>query len=313
MTLRHRSYKTRISDPEDFGLFFNCLTRRYLWDYDEDLLDLMIRIMDRYLTYFSQRTLICSIEDLTEGDRNIWRMERETVPENQQERYDHALMALVRRLKFIEQEEMDRGDEIPQRRSTTLPFRKSFLPDFLGLCVATLQYSYGRRTYMPGTCRDFILHNITLLSDAAIDRIIHELEDLLLNRPISAELGGVIETEEWDAFKVHLLRERIARDWFSASRVAAQEDPDAIPNMISDIGRLEAYPTESACLDALSRLDGIDCFLRDKACALKDRSSLSDQLDLAKKQLSQRAFTLWEKENAGKYVKVGPNLYRRSD
>ena len=40
--MKKTAYKTRIQNAEDFGLFFNCLTRRYLWNFDETLMDLII-------------------------------------------------------------------------------------------------------------------------------------------------------------------------------------------------------------------------------------------------------------------------------
>ena len=86
-----------IQDAEDFGLFFNCLTRRYLWDYDEELLDLIQRIMDRYLPYFSARTLICSIRDFAEGKDGVFCMCQQEKPKDQEERYFQALMQMVKR------------------------------------------------------------------------------------------------------------------------------------------------------------------------------------------------------------------------
>lgn len=97
-----KTFKTRIQDPENFGLFFNCLVRRYQWDFDEELLDLMIRVLDHYLLYFSRRTLICAIRDLADCHRVFYKETRVDVPEEQRERYDFTLKRMVKRFLSIE-------------------------------------------------------------------------------------------------------------------------------------------------------------------------------------------------------------------
>ena len=92
----------QIQDPDDFGLFFNCLTRRYLWYFEIDLLELMDRIVGRYLRYLNRRTLICSIRDLADVDKSIFRMDTVSVPEDQKEKYESVLMALIKRYLSIE-------------------------------------------------------------------------------------------------------------------------------------------------------------------------------------------------------------------
>lgn len=95
--MRKQKKAYTVQDAEDFGLFFNCLTRRYLWDYDEELLDLIQRIMDRFLPFFSVRTLICSIRDLAEGKDGVFCMCQKEKPKDQEERYLLALMQMVKR------------------------------------------------------------------------------------------------------------------------------------------------------------------------------------------------------------------------
>lgn len=102
-------YRARIRGSEDFGLFFNCLTRRYLWDFDEELLNLMIRTADRYLVYFSKRTLICAIRDLACEKDGIFCRRAEGKPDNQKERYGSLLMCMVRRYLSIEAGESTDG------------------------------------------------------------------------------------------------------------------------------------------------------------------------------------------------------------
>ena len=100
--MRKQKKAYTVQDAEDFGLFFNCLTRRYLWDYDEELLDLIQRIMDRFLPFFSVRTLICSIRDLAEGKDGVFCMCQKEKPKDQEERYLLALMQMVKRYLSME-------------------------------------------------------------------------------------------------------------------------------------------------------------------------------------------------------------------
>lgn len=61
--MKKTSIQNQNTECGGFRPFFNCLTRRYLWNFDETLMD---RIMDRYFSYFSMQTVICSIQDLVD-------------------------------------------------------------------------------------------------------------------------------------------------------------------------------------------------------------------------------------------------------
>lgn len=84
--------KTKIVEPEEFGLGFIYLTHQYKAAYEEKLLGLLERTCDEYLKYFSSRTLISSLRVLSPNslENNV------PVPEAQRERYDVLFCHLFR-------------------------------------------------------------------------------------------------------------------------------------------------------------------------------------------------------------------------
>lgn len=90
--------KTKIVCSEDFGLGFNCLTRRYKFFYEDVLLELMIRTCDEYLKYFSTRTLLCSLRSLAPNSCD----NDEPVPAWQEERYNKLFKGLFRQYVTLE-------------------------------------------------------------------------------------------------------------------------------------------------------------------------------------------------------------------
>lgn len=62
--LKWEAFKMRIYKAEDFGVAFNILAREYRRTADSELLKLMNKTCDKYLPYFSIRTLSCAVRDL---------------------------------------------------------------------------------------------------------------------------------------------------------------------------------------------------------------------------------------------------------
>ncbi len=84
----------RIKEAEDFGLGFNCMTRLYMDNYDEEILIDMIKLCEEYLKWFSHRTIICSLRDLVREYPFRWN--EEPVPESQVERCEALIKDLIR-------------------------------------------------------------------------------------------------------------------------------------------------------------------------------------------------------------------------
>ena len=45
-----------------------------------------------------------------------------------------------------------------------LPLKKKYVPLFYKVCNYMIDYSYGRHTYMPSTCRNFVKANMKIMS-----------------------------------------------------------------------------------------------------------------------------------------------------
>ena len=355
MPKQRKIYKTKIQDAEDFGLFFNCLTRRYLWDYDEELLDLILRIIDRYLPFFSARTLICSIRDLAEGKDGVFCECHKDKPEDQKERYHLALMQLVKRylslelhgstdkrwnavqirqlasegyftedhrpreqrmflskdafVQWVYDNHLDDNDGLPLWEGDLLPIKANFLQDFYSLCRACVQYSYGRTSYMPGACRDFIWKNIALFSDDGVRQIADEIDFRLDQFPMNFDNADHEETDSWRRYSRQLRRELLSREWSIKAQVLVQLEYDQYEDKIHRI-LAAVNDTEDEWIETWYQLDGIYRYLHSKDCSA-DKTEYKRLIRWAKRFAAKKANEIWEKEEGWKYIKVGPNLYMR--
>ena len=334
-------------------MFFNCLTRRYLWDYDEELLDLILRVIDRYLPYFSVRTLICSIRDLAEGKDGVFCECHKDKPVGQKERYNLVLMRLVKRylslelhgstdrhwnaaqirrlasegyftedhrprdqwmflskdafVQWVYDNHLDENDGIPLWEGDMLPIRADFLPDFYALCRACVQYSYGRISYMPSACRDFIWDNIALFSDDGVMQIADEINYRLKEFPVNYFYADKEETKAWTAYGRQLRRELLSREWSIKAQNLAQLEYAQYEDKIHRI-LVAVNDTEDEWIDTWYQLDGICRHLQNKDCS-GDKTEYKRFIRWAKRFAAHKAHEIWEKEEGWKYIKVGPNTY----
>ena len=84
----------KIKQAEDFGLGFNCMTRLYMDDYEEDILDDIIKVCEEYLKWFSLRTIVCSLRDLVREYPFYWSGKK--MPDEQVERYEKLIKDLTK-------------------------------------------------------------------------------------------------------------------------------------------------------------------------------------------------------------------------
>lgn len=354
MTEPRKTYKTKIKNAEGFGLFFNCLTRRYLWDYDEGLLNLVLRTMDRYLAYFSIRTLICSIRDLAAGKDGVFCECHEEKPKEQEDRYNLALMRLVKRYLSIElrgstdkrwnamrirelasegefteyyrsrenwtfpskdafeqwvyDNNLDVSDDIPGWEGELLPIKADYLSDFCRLCIACVQYSFGRTSYMPSACREFIWDNIALFSDDGLERLVNEIDNRLERFPDINDYSTIEEIQAWKLYSKRLHREIHSRNWAVKAAALAQMDYGQFEDWIHQVLAAIGTGTEDEWVDVWYQMDGIYRYLREKNCSA-DKKEHKRLIRWAKRFAAQKTHEVWEREEGWKYIKVGPNTY----
>ena len=92
-----------------------------------------------------------------------------------------------------------------------LPIKDSFLQTFFQVCYDMVQYSYGRHTYMPSTCRSFVHDNIILISDKNLQVLIDYLQGRNADRPKEESISDRIDSETWQHMLVDLQGEMMNR------------------------------------------------------------------------------------------------------
>ena len=64
-----------------------------------------------------------------------------------------------------------------------LPLKKEYVLLFYKVCNYMIDYSYGRHTYMPSTCRSFVKANMEIISDDALTDVLECLKRRNANIP----------------------------------------------------------------------------------------------------------------------------------
>lgn len=204
-----------INHAEDFGVAFNMAIRMYMRNKEERLLTLLIGVKDRYISYFSIRTLSCAIRDL----QPCTEIFGDPIPNDQKECYENLLKELVRyyinlnRLninhdyyikdfgiqhnllpglyedtkfktfeelrKWIIDNELEEKVSFDKTEYERLPISEDFLDQLDELCVELIKYSDGRLSYMPSLAEGFIIANLSLLSKDIIKKILEMVEHSL--------------------------------------------------------------------------------------------------------------------------------------
>lgn len=244
----------RIKSAEDFGLGFNCMTRLYMANYEEEILDDMFQVCKEYLKYFSSRTIVCSLRDLVED--YSWSRSNQVMPENQKERYENLIAILTKQGISKEREKSRYRDEKMQimsfindvgfqgsiygkgrnltnedvylwimennlneeveikspSKQEELPIKKKNIPLFYKVCNYMIRYSYGRHTYMPGTCRDFIKDNMDIFTDEALQQILSDLTERNANIPEGEPAIYKIDSRTWVYMQNELEAELLVRE-----------------------------------------------------------------------------------------------------
>ena len=211
-------------------------------------------------------------------------------------------------IQWVYENHLEENDGLPLWKGNLLPIRADFLPDFYAFCRACVQYTYGRISYMPGTCRDFIWDNIALFSDDGIRQIVDEIEYRLKKFPAANySAADKEETKAWTAYSRQLRRELLSREWcLKASELVSldySQYEDTIHKILTAIN-----DTEDEWIDTWYRMDGIYRYLKSKDCCT-DKEEYKRLLRWAKRLAAQKAHETWEKEEGWKYIKVGPHTY----
>lgn len=343
--------KRQIKNAEDFGLGFNCMTRLYMNGYDEQILIDMIKLCEEYLKWFSRRTIICSLRDLAKESPLYWR--DEPVPENQTERYETLIEALIRQVigkekKAFHDRELQNivdnvfgeigvidsrwGKEKNFDRDTfyqwvtennlaedvvikevkedeILPLKKKCVPLFYKVCNYMIYYSYGRHTYMPSTCRDFVKENMELMSDKALKDIVEYLCKRNADIPEDESVLDRIDSETWIGMQEELEAELLTRRLFDLAREKAGNKKE-IEKLLNELTDLDSLHTQKDCIHMYHQLMGIERYLETMPDDVY-RQRLLKQVEKVKKAIAEKRWEFFEKEEGDNYEKIGEGVYRR--
>lgn len=188
------------------------MTRRYMDRYDEEILVDMIVLCEEYLKWSRHRTIICSLRDLIREYPFSWN--EKPVPENQAERYGALIKDLIQqavgkekqRARYRElQEIVNRvedglAEEVAikeVKEDEIIPLKKKYVPLFYKVCNYMIDYSYGRHTYMPSTCRSFVKANMELMSDEELMGIVDYLKKRNADIPEVESAIDKIDSDNW--------------------------------------------------------------------------------------------------------------------
>ena len=188
-----------------------------------------------------------------------------------------------------------------------LPLKKKYVPLFYKVCNYMIDYSYGRHTYMPSTCRSFVKANIELMSDEALTDIVDYLKERNADIPENESAFDKIDSDNWIYMQEDLNAELLTRQMF----YNAQEKggcKQKLKKLLKELLDLDSLHTQKDCLHMYYQLMGIERYL---VSVPKNVKSLLKQVELAKKLIGEKRVEFFEKEEGHLYEKIGEGIYQR--
>ncbi len=199
--------------------------------------------------------------------------------------------------------------EIKEIQDDVLPLKKKFVPVFYKVCNYMIYYSYGRHTYMPSTCRDFVKANMDIMSDEVLQDIVNYLKKENANIPPDERAIDKIDSDNWIEMQEDLEAELLSRRMFYKAQEKAGNVQE-LKLLLNELLDLESLHTQKDCLHMYHQLKGIERYLVSISEELKVKSLLK-QVELAKKEIGKKCVIFFEKEEGHLYEKIGEGIYQR--
>lgn len=190
-----------------------------------------------------------------------------------------------------------------------LPLKKKCVPLFYKVCNYMIYYSYGRHTYMPSTCRDFVKENMELMSDKALKDIVEYLNKRNADIPEDESALDRTDSETWIGMQEELEAELLTRRLFDLAREKAGNKKE-IEKLLNELTDLDSLHTQKDCIHMYHQLMGIERYLE----TIPDdvyRQRLLKQVEKVKKAIAEKRWEFFEKEEGDNYEKIGEGVYRR--
>lgn len=190
-----------------------------------------------------------------------------------------------------------------------LPLKKKSVPLFYKVCNYMIYYSYGRHTYMPSTCRDFVKENMELMSDKALKNIVEYLCKRNADIPEDESVLDRIDSETWIGMQEELEEELLTRRLFDLAREKAGNKKE-IEKLLNELTDLDSLHTQKDCIHMYHQLMGIERYLETMPDDVY-RQRLLKQVEKVKKAIAEKRWEFFEKEEGDNYEKIGEGVYRR--
>lgn len=190
-----------------------------------------------------------------------------------------------------------------------LPLKKKCVPLFYKVCNYMIYYSYGRHTYMPSTCRDFVKENMELMSDKALKDIVEYLCKRNADIPEDESVLDRIDSETWIGMREELEAELLTRRLFDLAREKAGNKKE-IEKLLNELTDLDSLHTQKDCIHMYHQLMGIERYLETMPEDVY-RQRLLKQVEKVKKAIAEKRWEFFEKEEGDNYEKIGEGVYRR--
>ena len=190
-----------------------------------------------------------------------------------------------------------------------LPLKKKCVPLFYKVCNYMIYYSYGRHTYMPSTCRDFVKENMELMSDKALKDIAKYLCKRNADIPEDESVLDRTDSETWIGMQEELEAELLTRRLFDLAREKAGNKKE-IEKLLNELTDLDSLHTQKDCIHMYHQLMGIERYLETMPDGVY-RQRLLKQVEKVKKAIAEKRWEFFEKEEGDNYEKIGEGVYRR--
>lgn len=190
-----------------------------------------------------------------------------------------------------------------------LPLKKKYVPLFYKVCNYMIDYSYGRHTYMPSTCRSFVRKNMEIMSDAALTDIVEYLKKRNADIPEEESTIDKIDSDNWIYMQEDLEAEFLARQMFYKAQ-EKEVNVQELKMLLDGLLDLDSLHTQKDCLYMNHQLTGIKRYLT-SVPENAEVKKLLKFLEYGEKAIGEKSVMFFEKEEGHLYEKIGEGIYQR--
>lgn len=190
-----------------------------------------------------------------------------------------------------------------------LSLKKKYVPLFYKVCNYMIDYSYGRHTYMPSTCRNFVKKNMEIMSDAALTDIVDYLKESNADIPEDESTINKIDSDNWIYMQEDLEAELLTRQMFYKAQEKAVNKRE-LKRLLDELLDLDFLYTQKDCLHMYHQLIGIKRYLTSVPEDAEVKKLLK-LLEDGEKAIGEKRVEFFEKEEGHLYEKIGEWIYQR--